>query len=109
MPTVVCDAPRVPEARDGPMPRRGPDQIRLSIVVSVAAYSDPGSHEREPGLLGSRSATEEHVETVMAAFRAGRIPTDRLKAPYMPSVDPPTAFARSLDPRERVVRTLIDV
>ena len=48
--------------------------VLVSIVRDSISFSDPEFHKRETTLLGSRNATMEDFETVLAAMRAGQHP-----------------------------------
>ena len=86
----------------------GGTYVLVSIVSGPISFSDPEFHKRETTLLGSRNATEEDFETVVAALRAGLIPTERLNTHRLTLSDAPTGFAGLLDPRAGVVKALIE-
>jgi threonine dehydrogenase-like Zn-dependent dehydrogenase len=58
--------------------------------------------------MGSRNATMEDFETVLAAMRAGQVPTAALNTHRMPLAEVPTGFATLLDPAQSVVKALIE-
>ena len=86
----------------------GGTYVLVSIVPGTIGFSDPEFHKRETTLLGSRNATEEDFETVVAALRDGRIPVERLNTHRMALAEAPAGFAGLLDPRAGVVKALID-
>ena len=86
----------------------GGTYVLVSIVSGAIAFSDPEFHRRETTLLGSRNATEEDFDTVVAALREGRIPADRLATHRLSLSEAPAGFARLLDPGEGVVKALIE-
>ena len=52
--------------------------VLVSVVKERIAFSDPDFHRKEMTLLGSRNATAEDFQTVIAAIDEGAIPVDRL-------------------------------
>jgi threonine dehydrogenase-like Zn-dependent dehydrogenase len=72
-------------------------------------HSNPEFHKRETSLLGSRNATGEDFETVMAAMRSGQIPTDALNTHRMTLADVPARFPSLLDPAAGVVKAIVEV
>ncbi|HEY4075015.1 MAG TPA: zinc-binding alcohol dehydrogenase family protein [Herbaspirillum sp.] len=56
----------------------GGSYVLISIVPGEISFSDPEFHKRETSLLSSRNATGEDFEEVVAAMRAGQIPTRAL-------------------------------
>jgi len=86
----------------------GGKYVLVSVVRDNITFSDPDFHKREATLLGSRNATVEDFETVLAAMRAGKIPTDALNTHRMPLADVPTRFETLLDPTQGVVKALIE-
>ncbi|MFP5076991.1 zinc-binding alcohol dehydrogenase family protein [Rhizobium sp. YIM 134829] len=57
---------------------QGGTLIFVSVVKDEIRFSDPEFHKREMTLIGSRNATREDFEHVMASIRAGAVPVDRL-------------------------------
>jgi 2-desacetyl-2-hydroxyethyl bacteriochlorophyllide A dehydrogenase len=81
--------------------------VLISIVSADIRFSDPEFHKRETTLLGSRNATPEDFETVVAAMREGRIPAG-LNTHHMTLADVPEKFATLLDPAAGVVKAIIE-
>ena len=52
--------------------------VLVSVVKDEITFKDPDFHRKEMTLLGSRNATSEDFERVIAALRKGDIPVDRL-------------------------------
>ncbi len=52
--------------------------VLVSVVKGPIAFEDPDFHRKEMTLLGSRNATAQDFERVMAAMRAGRVPMNSL-------------------------------
>jgi len=82
--------------------------VLVSIVRDTISFSDPEFHKREATLLGSRNATMEDFETVLAAMRAGRIPDKALNTHRLPLHGVPDGFARLLDPTQRVIKAIVE-
>jgi 2-desacetyl-2-hydroxyethyl bacteriochlorophyllide A dehydrogenase len=82
--------------------------VLVSIVRDTIAFSDPEFHKRETTLLGSRNATMEDFETVLAAMRAGQIPDRALNTHRLALRDVPADFASLLDPAQRVIKALVE-
>ena len=82
--------------------------VLVSIVSDSISFADPEFHKRETTLLGSRNATMEDFETVLAAMRAGRIPDRALNTHRLPLHDVPAAFATLLDPAQRVIKAIVE-
>ena len=52
--------------------------VLVSVVKDQITFSDPDFHRREMTLLGSRNATSEDFERVVAAIRDGKVPIDQI-------------------------------
>jgi 2-desacetyl-2-hydroxyethyl bacteriochlorophyllide A dehydrogenase len=52
--------------------------VMVSVVNEAISFMDPDFHRRELTLLGSRNATAEDFERVIASIRDGSTPADRL-------------------------------
>jgi 2-desacetyl-2-hydroxyethyl bacteriochlorophyllide A dehydrogenase len=52
--------------------------VLVSVVKENITFSDPEFHKREMSLLGSRNATREDFEYVIAHIESGELPTDKL-------------------------------
>lgn len=81
----------------------------ISVVRDTIHFADPEFHKRETTLLGSRNATTEDFETVLAAMRAGQVPTDALNTHRMALADVPAQFSRLLDPAQGVVKAIVEI
>ena len=56
----------------------GGSYVLVSVVKDPITFRDPDFHRKEMTLLGSRNATSEDFERVIAAIRNGDIPVNRL-------------------------------
>jgi 2-desacetyl-2-hydroxyethyl bacteriochlorophyllide A dehydrogenase len=52
--------------------------VLVSVVKDTITFKDPDFHRKEMTLFGSRNATSEDFECVIAAIRNGDVPIDRL-------------------------------
>ena len=86
----------------------GGKYVLVSIVRDRISFADPEFHKRETTLLGSRNATMEDFETVLAAMRAGQVPDRALNTHRLPLQDVPADFAKLLDPAQRVIKALVE-
>jgi 2-desacetyl-2-hydroxyethyl bacteriochlorophyllide A dehydrogenase len=82
--------------------------VLISVVGATISFSDPEFHKRETTLLGSRNATVEDFETVLAAMRAGRIPDAALNTHRFALADAPAEFKKLLDPALGVVKAIVE-
>ncbi|MGV8937283.1 MAG: zinc-binding alcohol dehydrogenase family protein [Allorhizobium sp.] len=107
---VVFDATGNPKAieRGFSLVGHGGTYVLVSIVSSDISFSDPEFHKRETTLLGSRNATRDDFEQVIAAIRAGDVP-DALITHRMALTDVAANFAGLLDPAAGVVKAMIEV
>ena len=86
----------------------GGKYVLISIVSDRISFADPEFHKRETTLLASRNATPEDFETVLAAMRAGFIPTAALNTHTLKLSDLPSEFAKLLDPAAGVIKALVE-
>lgn len=87
----------------------GGQYVLISVVRDTISFSDPEFHKRETTLLGSRNATTEDFETVLSAMRAGQVPTAALNTHRMALADVPADFATLLDPKQGVVKAIVEI
>jgi 2-desacetyl-2-hydroxyethyl bacteriochlorophyllide A dehydrogenase len=83
--------------------------VLVSIVLGDIVFSDPEFHKRETTLLGSRNATRADFDAVLAALRAGAIPTRALATHRASLEEAARLFPHWLDPASGVVKALIEV
>jgi len=77
---VVLDATGSPGAMEAGFDHvaHGGRYVLVSVVKGSIAFSDPDFHRKELTLLGSRNATADDFERVIAAIRDGAVPSGRL-------------------------------
>jgi 2-desacetyl-2-hydroxyethyl bacteriochlorophyllide A dehydrogenase len=107
---VVFDATGNPKAmeRGFRFIAHGGRYVLVSIVQGDIRFSDPEFHKREATLFASRNATAEDFRTVLAAMRAGQLPDRALATHRLALADVPQGFARLLDPREGVIKAIVE-
>jgi len=86
----------------------GGSYVLVSIVASDITFNDPEFHKRETTLLGSRNATIEDFQTVLAAQRAGNVP-ESLITHRMALADVPSRFADLTNPKAGVIKGMVEV
>lgn len=107
---VVFDATGNPKAmeRGFSFVGHGGSYVLVSIVASDITFNDPEFHKRETTLLGSRNATIEDFQTVLAAQRAGKVP-ESLITHRMALADVPSRFADLTNPKVGVIKGMVEV
>ncbi len=77
---VVFDATGSSRAMEQGFDRvaHGGRYVLVSVVKEAISFMDPDFHRKELTLLGSRNATAEDFDRVVAAIRDGSAPVDRL-------------------------------
>jgi 2-desacetyl-2-hydroxyethyl bacteriochlorophyllide A dehydrogenase len=106
---VVFDATGNPKAmeRGFRFVAHGGTYVLISVVAAEITFSDPEFHKREMTLMGSRNATAEDFQTVLAAMRAGCIP-QALNTHRLSLADVPTKFQSLLDPSAGVIKAIVE-
>lgn len=87
----------------------GGTYVIVSVVKGDIAFSDAEFHRRELTLRASRNALPADFETVVAAMRAGNIPTASLKTHSVAFEDLPTAMPSLVDPAGGVIKALVEI
>ncbi|NWK94568.1 dehydrogenase [Sphingobium lactosutens] len=108
---VVIDATGSPAAIEAGFARvgHGGTYVLVSVVAADIRFSDPEFHKRETTLLASRNATAEDFETVVTAMRAGKVPLAALATHRATLTELAEALPRWMDPRERVIKALVEL
>jgi 2-desacetyl-2-hydroxyethyl bacteriochlorophyllide A dehydrogenase len=107
---VVFDATGSPAAmrRAFGYAGHGGTYVLVSVVSADISFSDPEFHKRELSLLGSRNATRDDFEHVLACMREGRIPTRALHTHRTSLLQMPAVFPTWLDPATGVIKALVE-
>ncbi|WP_070303697.1 zinc-binding alcohol dehydrogenase family protein [Janthinobacterium sp. TB1-E2] len=87
----------------------GGSYVLVSIVRDRLSFSDPEFHKRETTLLGSRNATVDDFEEVVAAMKAGKVPTALLNT-HRTTLDEFTGVLdRWMQPEAGVIKAIVEV
>jgi len=87
----------------------GGSYVLVSIVRDRLSFSDPEFHKRETTLLGSRNATVDDFEEVVAAMKAGLVPTALLNT-HRTTLDEFTGVLdRWMQPEAGVIKAIVEV
>lgn len=86
----------------------GGTYVFVSIVKDAISFSDPEFHKRETALLGSRNATVADFEEVLAAMRAGLVPTRALNTHRATLDELPAMIPQWLDPAAGVIKAVVE-
>lgn len=87
----------------------GGSYVLVSIVRDRLSFSDPEFHKRETTLLGSRNATADDFEEVVAAMKAGKVPTALLNT-HRTTLDEFTGVLdRWMQPEAGVIKAIVEV
>ncbi|HWT52452.1 MAG TPA: zinc-binding alcohol dehydrogenase family protein [Caulobacter sp.] len=85
----------------------GGTYVLISVVSADITFSDPEFHKREMSLLASRNATLEDFDHVLAAMRAGLVPTAALNTHKALLQDLPAALPGWMEPSSGVIKAIV--
>jgi threonine dehydrogenase-like Zn-dependent dehydrogenase len=107
---VVFDATGSPAAMEHAFGyvAHGGTYVLVSVVSANISFSDPDFHKREMTLKGSRNATRDDFEYVLACMREGRVPTRAIHTHRAPLLDVPAALPEWLKPETGVIKALVE-
>jgi hypothetical protein len=108
---VVFDATGNPKAMEASVDfaASGGAFVMVGVVKDRLSFSDPELHRRELTLYASRNATREDFDTVVAAMRAGHIPTAAMASATCALDDLPTALPGWAHNRVGVIKAMARV
>jgi 2-desacetyl-2-hydroxyethyl bacteriochlorophyllide A dehydrogenase len=108
---LVIDATGSPAAMDAGFAyvASGGSYVLLSIVRSAITFDDPEFHRRELTVFASRNATREDFDTVLAAMRAGKVPSKALATHRGSLDDAPSLIPEWAKPETGVVKALLEI
>ncbi|WP_335944175.1 zinc-binding alcohol dehydrogenase family protein [Pseudomonas sp. G166] len=86
----------------------GGTYVMISVVRDSITFSDPEFHKREATLMGSRNATQEDFRHVEECLRNGLIPDAALNTHRLTLSDVAHSFSTLLDPKQGVVKAIIE-
>lgn len=106
---VVFDATGNPKAMEAGFAYvgHGGSYVLISVVGADITFSDPEFHKRETTLLGSRNATPEDFDVVVAAIRAGLVPTRALNTHASTLADLPSNLPGWMEPEAGVIKAIV--
>lgn len=87
----------------------GGTYVLVSIVKGDISFSDAEFHRRELTLRASRNALPQDFETVVAAMRAGHVPTGALNTHRVAFADLPARMPSLVDPASGVIKALVEI
>lgn len=85
----------------------GGSYVLISVVQDSITFADPEFHKREMRLIGSRNATAEDFETVMAALRSGTVRAEALLSERITLADLPTRLPELAADRGRLIKAVV--
>jgi 2-desacetyl-2-hydroxyethyl bacteriochlorophyllide A dehydrogenase len=108
---VVFDATGNPQAMESGFGyvAHGGRYALISVVSADIRFSDPEFHQRETTLLACRNATLEDFNTVIAAIRAGQIPTAAFGTHRATLSEVPQVLPRWAEPTSGVIKAIVEV
>ncbi|MCI8211354.1 dehydrogenase [Pseudomonas sp. S25] len=86
----------------------GGTYVMISVVRDSITFSDPEFHKREATLMGSRNATKEDFHYVEECLRNGLIPDAALNTHRLTLKNVAESFTTLLDPKQGVVKAIIE-
>ncbi len=106
---VVFDATGNPKAMEAGFAYvgHGGGYVLISVVGADITFSDPEFHKRETTLLGSRNATPEDFDLVVAAIRAGQVPTKALNTHASSLADLAETLPGWMTPEAGVIKAIV--
>jgi 2-desacetyl-2-hydroxyethyl bacteriochlorophyllide A dehydrogenase len=87
----------------------GGTYVLVSIVRDRISFSDPEFHKRETSLLGSRNATADDFREVLAAMKAGLVPTGLMNTHRTTLAKFIDVLPQWMDPASGVIKAIIEV
>ncbi len=87
----------------------GGTYVLVSIVLDRISFADPEFHKRETSLLGSRNATADDFRTVLAAMKAGQVPTGLMNTHRTTLDGFIEVLPHWMDPASGVIKAIVEV
>lgn len=81
--------------------------VFVGVLNADLTFSDPELHKREITILASRNALKADFDQVMAAMRAGAVPTDAINTHTAPLADLPEAMPAWLASKTPPVKAIL--
>lgn len=110
-PTVIIDATGNPKAMESTIGwlAHGGRIVFVSVVKADISFNDPEFHKRETTLLGSRNATKEDFEHVVACMREGSVKASTMITHKTTFSDFSETFKEWVKPGSGVVKAVIEL
>ena len=110
-PTVVFDATGNAKSMESALQytAHGGRLVYVGLVKADVTFSDPEFHKRELTILGSRNATREDFERVLASLRDGHVDTDAFITHRVPFDGMIGAFESWLKPETNVIKAMVEL
>jgi 2-desacetyl-2-hydroxyethyl bacteriochlorophyllide A dehydrogenase len=107
----VFDATGNPKAmeRGFSLVAHGGTYVLVSLVQGNIGFNDPEFHKRETTLLASRNATLNDFATVVAAMRAGHVPTKAINTHRAPLFDVAARMPEWIRPEAGTIKALLEL
>lgn len=87
----------------------GGTYVLVSIVLDRISFADPEFHKRETTLLGSRNATADDFREVLAAMKAGLVPTGLMNTHRTTLSSFVDVLPQWMDPAAGVIKAIVEV
>jgi 2-desacetyl-2-hydroxyethyl bacteriochlorophyllide A dehydrogenase len=87
----------------------GGSYVLVSIVLDRISFADPEFHKRETTLLGSRNATADDFREVLAAMKAGLVPTGLMNTHRTTLDQFVDVLPDWMDPAAGVIKAIVEV
>jgi 2-desacetyl-2-hydroxyethyl bacteriochlorophyllide A dehydrogenase len=87
----------------------GGTYVLVSIVLDRLSFADPEFHKRETNLLGSRNATVDDFREVLAAIKAGLVPTRAMNTHRTTLDEFINVLPQWMDPASGVIKAIVEV
>lgn len=86
----------------------GGTYVLVSVVKDDISFPDPEFHKRETTLLASRNALSGDFDRVIAAIKAGLIPTDALLTQSFAAAELPQRFPELIAGADHVIKAIAE-
>ena len=80
--------------------------VFVGVAPGDIVFSDPEFHKRETSLIASRNALPEDFQRVMAAMKAGLVPTAALHSHSFPAEETPTRLPELIADADHVLKAI---
>lgn len=90
-----------------PLVAHGGSTVLVSVVKESITFADSEFHKRESRIIGSRNALKADFDRVIAAIRAGEVPTGAIASAVVPLAELPGQFAALAEDRDHLIKVLV--